>query len=311
VVLVDTPFAPVVLPTSIRLWGDRWAVLDGPSRDVKVFDSSGDLLFIIGRSGGGPGEFTSPTAISRARGDSLAVLDTGSSRISMYCGSGLLGREVPLPAGRYRDLVALDDGRFVLAATPLDAQDSLAPRIHVLEDGAFRSVGLLPSAFRRGEISMESLSVTQIGSTIVVYRITSNRGVHVDLATGAEYAVSVGESIYRPIEWIETGDQQPDLGAITTWWNRQMAVMAAVPISDQYYLIQMVDNGAQPDPVRYYVVVDLEGRTVAIVTGKDAGGSPNFRDYEEGFLIAIDQSDHGTISIRRYSVKGSPGDWRS
>jgi len=50
-------------------------ILDGSSGGVAVFDSAGRYLKSVGRSGGGPGEFTLVTTIGFGPGDSLWVVD--------------------------------------------------------------------------------------------------------------------------------------------------------------------------------------------------------------------------------------------
>lgn len=58
-------------------------VLDGMSRDVRVFNSDGQLLRVIGGPGQGPGEFAAPTGMGLL-GDTLWVLDPQARRLTWF-----------------------------------------------------------------------------------------------------------------------------------------------------------------------------------------------------------------------------------
>jgi hypothetical protein len=72
----------------------RLLVVDAPARRIRVFrGSNGARLPDIGRSGGGPGEFQSVSALG-ASGDTLVVLDGRARRVTRYDNEGRT-----LPAG--------------------------------------------------------------------------------------------------------------------------------------------------------------------------------------------------------------------
>lgn len=62
-------------------------VVDVSAHDIKVLDTTGRLLRLIGRRGTGPGEFNFPTDLV-LRGNVLWVVDTGNQRIQALSGSG-------------------------------------------------------------------------------------------------------------------------------------------------------------------------------------------------------------------------------
>ena len=64
-------------------------VLDAMSRDVRVFDSDGELLRVIGGPGEGPGEFASPVSMGLL-GDTLWVADVRNRRIIWFSADGEL-----------------------------------------------------------------------------------------------------------------------------------------------------------------------------------------------------------------------------
>ncbi|MCS6767834.1 MAG: 6-bladed beta-propeller [Candidatus Nitrosocaldus sp.] len=71
-------------PTGVAVDGrDRIMVADVWNNRIQVFDSSGNFLFKFGREGSGDGEFMFPTGVA-ARGDVLAVVDTGNNRVQLF-----------------------------------------------------------------------------------------------------------------------------------------------------------------------------------------------------------------------------------
>jgi DNA-binding beta-propeller fold protein YncE len=63
-------------------------VADTYAHDIKVFDSGGRLVRVIGRHGEGDGEFNFPTHLAFARGQ-LYVTDTMNSRIQVFSRDGI------------------------------------------------------------------------------------------------------------------------------------------------------------------------------------------------------------------------------
>lgn len=67
--------------------------------EVKVFDSSGRFLRLIGREGEGPGEFGRISNLVVGPRDSLYVLDDGNSRLTVVSREHDMIRTAPLPFG--------------------------------------------------------------------------------------------------------------------------------------------------------------------------------------------------------------------
>jgi hypothetical protein len=91
----------VVLP------GGDIAVTDLAIPEIRIFNGqTGQLRRVIGREGGGPGEFrAAPVIVANARGDVLAW-DPGSARLSRFSVAGELLHEEPF-TGRFRGLSAV------------------------------------------------------------------------------------------------------------------------------------------------------------------------------------------------------------
>jgi DNA-binding beta-propeller fold protein YncE len=65
----------------------RLFVADTYAHDVKAFNDAGELLFVIGRRGSGPGEFNFPTHLAFAGGE-LYVTDTLNNRVQVFDAEG-------------------------------------------------------------------------------------------------------------------------------------------------------------------------------------------------------------------------------
>jgi hypothetical protein len=68
--------------------GNRLAVIDLGSRQLRFFDSQGQLLFHRGGKGSGPGEFQHPSLIATSTDDSLVVFDARSRRFTSFITKG-------------------------------------------------------------------------------------------------------------------------------------------------------------------------------------------------------------------------------
>jgi hypothetical protein len=64
---------------------------------LHFFDAKGKRIAIVGRDGDGPGEFRYIISICRARGDTLVVSDSRTSRLTVLDGKGAFIRNIPQP----------------------------------------------------------------------------------------------------------------------------------------------------------------------------------------------------------------------
>ena len=96
---------------SARFADGRVVVLDGGSRQLRFFDSTGVFLGAVGMEGEGPGEFRNPTRLRRTFGDSIQVWDARLSRLSFFDDQGsFLGSRVEAPSPE--DPMLLDEWLF-------------------------------------------------------------------------------------------------------------------------------------------------------------------------------------------------------
>jgi hypothetical protein len=107
---------------------DRYiAAADGQAASLAIFDRTGAFIRRSGRSGQGPGEFASISALLPYRGDSVVVYDGMMQRLTVAPVAGGEPRAVVMPLGREAHLQGvIDDSVFVMSAAwrraPMSAQ---------------------------------------------------------------------------------------------------------------------------------------------------------------------------------------------
>lgn len=130
--------SPFLLPDG------RLVVPDAGSSQVRIFDSAGELLVSAGRDGDGPGEYRAIERVFPYRGDSLAVFDSQSQRVTVLDADGTPARTLPLGDAGVAKSGTLPGGR-----TPVRAFVA-----GVFADGSF--------LLRRGEISVGTGDTTSV-----------------------------------------------------------------------------------------------------------------------------------------------------
>lgn len=100
---VDSGFVGVV--GAVRLTDGRIVVADFMTFELRIFAPDGRLLRVVGRLGGGPGEFSALSGIEKLSGDSVIALDPLAGRETVFSPDGdvLQLRRSPPPAARFAD----------------------------------------------------------------------------------------------------------------------------------------------------------------------------------------------------------------
>jgi hypothetical protein len=97
------------------------ALGDASEGNVKLFSESGRLLRILGRKGGGPGEFREPRYPRFADDTTLHIADTDGGRLTVITTSGRLVRTLQLAKLAYLSGFALDGhGGYLVASEDPD-----------------------------------------------------------------------------------------------------------------------------------------------------------------------------------------------
>ncbi len=86
-------------------------------------NSMGELAHVVGRRGGGPGEFQAARDIEFGTAGRLVVLDPGNARLSYIDADGTMRRQVPIPGeiGHAEQFTPLPDGGFLLVTMRPDS----------------------------------------------------------------------------------------------------------------------------------------------------------------------------------------------
>lgn len=135
---------------------DRLWVVDGTSAEVRIFDADGGHRKTVGGQGEGPGEFRRPRLLGAFRGDSVAVWDDDSKRLTILDGAANLGKTTTARPGddpAPHPYAIFPDGRLL----------ALSPRI-------YPASALTPGTVLRDSAGLVRYDVASMTSTPVVDR---------------------------------------------------------------------------------------------------------------------------------------------
>lgn len=122
-----------ILSFDVDAWG-RIFVLDNQAQEVRVFDSDGSFLRVVGRKGEGPGEFTQAGSVDLSRKGEIWVMGMGEARVSVFDTTGTLLRS------------ERTDGGFVIMPYP-GGFDPLGRYNVVLPSGGMRRMARFDQSF--------------------------------------------------------------------------------------------------------------------------------------------------------------------
>lgn len=92
----------------------RFYVIHPYGTEIRIFGPDGRFIRILGRKGGGPGEFEGIAGVKAGRGDSLYVLDNTQSRLSVFGPAYEYARSAPLALSPQMQSVLLGTGEVVV-----------------------------------------------------------------------------------------------------------------------------------------------------------------------------------------------------
>jgi hypothetical protein len=121
-------------PVMSRLTDGRFIIFDPRDRvGLKLYDANGEFVRIIGRPGGGPGEYSLPWHHQLTPdGDTLRIIEGLSRRMTMLTANGESVIETrPFGVSPARHLLFLDDGRYVVNGIVVEA-DGLGYPLHIV-----------------------------------------------------------------------------------------------------------------------------------------------------------------------------------
>ena len=108
---------------AMRLTDGRIVIANSGSSEIRVFNADGSHAGTWGRRGEGPGEFTyGPSAVGLWPGDSIAALNPGGRRLSLFDMNGNHGRDVAFDASLSNANDLLPDGKIVTSSVMLEPE---------------------------------------------------------------------------------------------------------------------------------------------------------------------------------------------
>lgn len=99
-----------------RFARNEWLVVDQTSNLVYRFGPTGEYRGILGRKGGGPGEFTQPSLALSWPGNSTSVFDQANARLTVFGPDGLLTRSLRWDGPAIVRAAVTDDGGFLISS---------------------------------------------------------------------------------------------------------------------------------------------------------------------------------------------------
>ncbi len=100
--------------------GGRMYVADENAKRIHVFDTAGTVVRVIGRQGGGPGEFDGFNGIAILPDGRLVVLDVGNARVSFFRADGSFETSWRVPGGFFsNEQLRTDSSGAIYMVQPL------------------------------------------------------------------------------------------------------------------------------------------------------------------------------------------------
>lgn len=273
-----------------RLQDGAVAVLNGLPPEIRAFDSGGRLLWKLGRSGSGPGEFSAPASVERLHGDTLVVYDPALQRFTLISPEGRMVRTVS-PTSQ-----VFDFGGFV-------SEDRVASSRGTLQ----LVVGRIPHGFQE-----ESPRLIEIVNLVSGTRDTVTTARGDELYVAASNREGSGQNIaqfrvpFTVSSQVAVGNARvhvldPYQGTISSYSERGR-LERIVRISGAQRRIEQVH--------RERVVDELVGRhpdRAAEIRAAHAGMSfPELMPVYDRLLVAND----GVLWLRRYDpFEGAEASW--
>lgn len=233
-------------------------LLEGQSREVRVFDAAGQYSRTIARSGAGPGELANPVALRWLPGHLLLVVDYGNARYSVFdtIGSFLTSARRNLPPQHIPWRGAVDGkGNVYEWITVREAGQSDPREVLVRLDSAF----VVQDTFDIAVPEIETLTVTVDGG-LARYSIPFGPTLRWWLDAERAEFWRAGSADYHLVKTSFTGDTLMLL-------ERAYEPVTVLPDERDDAIEELADQGLQltrsqvPErkPAFSYFVVDSEG----------------------------------------------------
>lgn len=243
VVLRTPATAPIIRVSGVSVApSGRIALADVSEGNVKVFEPTGTLAFIVGGKGMGPGEFQQPRFPRFDRRGDLHVADGANARISVFSDSGRLIGDIPLDGGLMpvSGFAVVGDSLYVLTSA-----GSSADVLHLLKrDGTPVGTFLHRDAMRAEDQPDNPLWRTasqfwlgvRRDTAFVVHTLNDSLWT-VDLRTGRVSSVGLTLPGYLAPRIPEA--PPADIKALMAW-TRSYHVAASISVTDHAVVVPFV-----------------------------------------------------------------------
>ena len=266
---VETTFTRA---TAVRTASGQIAVVDGGSREVRVFSSAGQFIRTLSRKGQGPGEFESSSVTVASSGDSVFVIERppAASQVHVYVVPTGFQARVPLRGGAeavggVSVLARLSTGQFLVVSGGFRIMPTMSAGV-LLQDtvqlglltagtpGRFVSLGRFPS---RQVLGYELPSIVgQVGVTTFPYGsqlVAGASGAQVWLGNSGSGEIIVIDSSGQRITRLDAPLRPRPFVRARLDRARQRALAAASSVDERARISAMHNRALLPRTAPVYV----------------------------------------------------------
>ncbi|HSJ09206.1 MAG TPA: 6-bladed beta-propeller [Longimicrobiales bacterium] len=215
---------------------------NGGSSDIRVFDATGAPLAVMGRQGGGPGEFHLLTQLFLA-GDTIIAHDVVAQRLTLFDRAGNLLATVPVSANAERPLNAV--GRFA------DGTYLMKGEIRAPFDG---ELGLKRQRETLHHVAADGTLIADVGEFPGLELTTTRTPTGQVITGGGMYARRLAHAVHDSVIFIGTQDDATVSLLARDGTQRRIIRFPAADLSigpaDQQFIRAALEESAAsaPDP---------------------------------------------------------------
>lgn len=284
--LGDTAGDGIIEDDNARAWrdsGGRFLVVGAYGTVIKVFGPDGRFQGLIGRKGGGPGEFGGIGTLMIDAHDSVHVFDHTNHRYSVFSPSHAYVRSIALPIGP--QIHALRTRSFLAINLGIHTPDRIGLPVHVLDltGRILASTGSRSEVYRPDitGVDLRALALAN-GDTIWSAHIAQYAIDLIDLRQGR-----IVQTLTRSVDWFPPRGPLPPSGTDAMRPQPGIRVIRQDSAGRLWVLIGVPD----PDWMRS-------------ITSRSADGThfrvSNDHEYRDAYIEVIDPKVRRVVASRRW-----------
>jgi hypothetical protein len=271
----------------------RIIVTDRSDHNIKVYDSAGALVRIMGRPGRGPGEFAALMSAQVYR-DSVLAYDVSGGRLSVFGPDGRFARARPLPGGAVPFFIRVVDDSLLLLISAIPTRGLQGVLSLVRPDGTVRSRFL--------DLRKYLGTNPQLASAVGLLADGANGRIFASVAGGDSVWVfdydgrRLGAFLADPVQPLVTARSLIDAnggrirrprGGYVVDGNRMVIGLVAMDSGTVAVQIAPYDGrlGIDPEEGGTFVVSTLAGRSGRMIARRELVGFLLGRDKRDRLLL--------------------------